>query len=160
MHDREMRMREEQRMIEEQRMRDEKMRREQRMREEQRMAEMKRMDEERMRREEMERRDSERRQRCMKLPILSIIIFVFMTHEKGCRVTEKTMNLDVHFSRQGNAGNLSKILKTYLVLHREFTSNTVNFEVLKIKGYTRVAVECFHCLFDFCSNQLMSWEME
>ena len=80
MREREMRMREEQRMMEEQRMRDEQMRREQRMREEQRMAEVKRMEEERMRREGMERRDSERRQRCMKLPILSIIISI-MKHD-------------------------------------------------------------------------------
>ena len=87
--EREMRMREEQRMMEEQRMRDEQMRREQRMREEQRMAEVKRMEEERMRREEMERRDSERRQRCMKLPILSITISIFMKHDVFVMVIHK-----------------------------------------------------------------------
>ena len=46
---------------------------------------------------------------------------------------QKTEKLDVHFSIQGNTGNLPKMF-----LNKEFTCNTENFEVLKISGCTKI----------------------
>ena len=45
-------------------------------------------------------------------------------------------------------GNLPKNIKN-MILHREFASNTENFEVLKIKGCTRIVVECSYNLLAF-----------
>ena len=79
------------------------------------------------------------------------------TFRQGCHGTGKTGNLDVHYYRQEKHRKCAKNNKN-MFLHREFTSNRGgggNFEVLKIKGSTRIVVQYSYNL--LALKQILSW---